>query len=205
MASVCTATQGLEGEVAPADTDFWSGMAAVRQLLVAIGQDPTREGLADTPRRVVKSLLEMTSGYVEEPESILATTFDEVCDEMVVLRNISFQSLCEHHMLPFAGVAHVAYLPGRRVVGLSKLARLVQCYARRLQVQERMTREIADAMMKHLGAAGAAVVVRARHECMINRGIRQPSSEMVTSCVLGKFRDDRAVRDEFLSLISLPG
>lgn len=200
MALVCTAAQNVEGAVG----DPVLGMEAVRQLLLAIGQDPAREGLVDTPRRVIKSLLEMTSGYHDDPAAILATTFDESCDEMVLLRSITFQSMCEHHMLPFVGVAHVAYLPGKRVVGLSKLARLVQCFARRLQVQERMTREIADAMMQHLEAAGAAVVVKARHECMTNRGIRQPGAEMITSCVLGKFREDRAVREEFLALIGLP-
>lgn len=177
-----------------------SALAAVVELLYHIGEDPGREGLLDTPARVARALREMTSGYEEDPAEILGTTFDVACDELVVLRGIRFTSLCEHHMLPFTGTATVGYLPGARVVGLSKLARLVLCFARRLQVQERLTRQVARAIMEHLDAAGAGVVVRAHHHCMGCRGVKQPDAEMVTSAMLGAFRDDPAARAELLAL-----
>lgn len=173
--------------------------AAVATLLKWVGQDPTRDGLRDTPGRVARALREMTSGYCENPASILGTVFAETYDEVVVLRAVSFTSLCEHHLLPFTGAVDLGYIPGK-VVGLSKLARLVDCYARRLQVQERMTREIADAVEKHLEALGVAVVVRAQHSCMACRGVRKAGAEMVTSAMLGAFRTDRAARVEFLAL-----
>ena len=172
---------------------------AVETLLRWMGEDPDRDGLADTPARVAKALREMTTGYLEDPADILSRTFEETSDEMVILRGITFQSMCEHHLLPFVGTATVGYLPGK-VVGISKLARLVNCFARRLQIQERLTRQIADAVEKHLEARGVAVVVRAQHLCMACRGVRQQESEMVTSAMLGTLRTDATSRAEFLRL-----
>jgi len=172
---------------------------AVETLLRWIGEDPDRNGLADTPARVAKALREMTSGYSEDPAEILSRTFEETSDEMVILRGILFQSICEHHLLPFLGTATVGYLPGK-VVGISKLARLVNCFARRLQIQERLTRQIADAVEEHLEARGVAVVIRAQHLCMACRGVRQQESEMVTSAMLGTLRTDATSRSEFLRL-----
>ncbi len=192
MAAVLPTAQGLEDSVAT---------QAVVQLLQWIGERPEREGLLDTPQRVARALREMTRGYHDDPKQILSTTFEVAYDQMVVLREVRFQSLCEHHMLPFMGTASVGYLPRDRVVGLSKLARLVRCYAHRLQVQERMTTEIAEAIAKHLECLGVGVVVRARHSCMGHRGIRQPDAEMVTSAMLGVFRDNSGTRAEFLELI----
>lgn len=169
---------------------------AVRTLLRFVGDDPERDGLLDTPARVARALRELTAGYDEDPAEILSRTFEETSDEMIVLRGISFHSTCEHHLLPFHGEATVAYLPGK-VVGLSKLARLVECFARRLQIQERLTREIADAVETHLEARGAAVLVRAHHLCMECRGVRQQNSEMITSAMRGVFRDDTQARGEF--------
>jgi GTP cyclohydrolase I len=176
-----------------------SAEKAVATLLRFIGEDPSRDGLADTPARVVKAWREMTSGYDDDPAEILSRTFDETSDEMIVLRGISFYSTCEHHMLPFYGTAAVGYLPGR-VVGISKLARLVNCFARRLQIQERMTRQIAEAIETHLEAKGVGVVLRAHHLCMGCRGVRQEETEMVTSSMLGKLRRDPSTRSEFLGL-----
>lgn len=176
------------------------GATAVRLLLEMMGEDPTREGLRDTPERVARAYMEMTSGYDTRPGDILETTFDVSYDEMVILKDIHFISLCEHHMLPFTGEAHVGYMPGERVVGLSKMARLVHCFARRLQVQERMTQQVAEAMMTHLKPRGVAVIVQAHHSCMSCRGVKQESSKMVTSAMLGSMRD-AAQRAEFLQLI----
>ncbi|MDB5096375.1 MAG: folE [Cyanobacteria bacterium RYN_339] len=175
---------------------------ALRQVLRAIGDDPDREGLLDTPDRVIRSWAELFSGYNENPADILKTTFGDVegYDEMVLLKDIPFQSTCEHHMLPFIGKAHVAYLPGERVVGLSKLARLVECFARRLQIQERLTREVAKAIMTHLQPAGCGVVIEAAHGCMSCRGIKKEGATMVTSTLEGDFKNP-ATRAEFLSLI----
>ncbi len=174
---------------------------AVATLLRYIGEDPDRDGLADTPARVVRAWREMTAGYAEDPEEILARTFEETSDELVILSNIAFYSTCEHHLLPFYGTASVGYLPGK-VVGISKLARLVQCFARRLQIQERMTKQIASAIAGHLDARGAGVVIRAHHLCMGCRGTRQPATEMVTSSMLGTLRDDAVSRSEFLRLVN---
>jgi len=174
--------------------------SAVATLLRYIGEDPGRDGLVDTPGRVVRAWREMTAGYAEDPAEILARTFDETSDELVILSNIAFYSTCEHHLLPFYGTASVGYLPGK-VVGISKLARLVQCFARRLQIQERMTKQIASSIAEHLGARGAGVVIRAHHLCMGCRGTRQPATEMVTSSMLGTLRDDPVSRSEFLRLI----
>lgn len=178
-----------------------SAEAAVRSLLLHIGEDPDREGLLKTPARVAKALREMTAGYNDDPDEILSARFDsDGYDEMVLLRGIKFVSLCEHHMLVFAGIASVGYVPGNRVVGISKLARLVQCYAKRLQIQERMTRQIADAIEEHVQPLGCGVVVRARHSCMGCRGVRQPEADMVTSAMTGALRDRPEARAEFLSL-----
>ncbi len=172
---------------------------AVTTILRFIGEDPSRDGLADTPERVLRAWREMTSGYGDDPAEILARTFDETSDEMVVLRNISFHSTCEHHLLPFYGEVSVGYLPGK-VVGISKLARLVDCFARRLQIQERLTRQIADSIEEHLDARGVGVIVRAHHLCMGCRGVRQQNTEMVTSSMLGTLRSDPMARAEFLRL-----
>ena len=173
---------------------------AVTTLLRFIGEDPSRDGLIDTPARVLKAWREMTSGYDDDPAAILARTFDETSDEMVVLRGIGFHSTCEHHLLPFYGQVSVGYLPGK-VVGISKLARLVDCFGRRLQIQERMTRQIAESIEHHLEARGVGVIVRAHHLCMGCRGVRQQTTEMVTSAMLGTLRSDAMARAEFLRLV----
>jgi len=174
---------------------------ALRTLLEVIGEDPDREGLRDTPDRVLRSWEEIFSGYGQDPAEILATTFEEVegYQEFVLLKDIPFHSTCEHHMLPFDGVAHIAYLPDDRVVGLSKLARLVDCFARRLQIQERMTQHIVQALMLHLGAKGAAVMIEGVHGCMTCRGVRKEGSAMVTVAFEGDYQDP-ARRTEFLTL-----
>ncbi|HKO56361.1 MAG TPA: GTP cyclohydrolase I FolE [Thermoanaerobaculia bacterium] len=181
------------------DDDAAAGEQAVETLLRLIGEDPDRDGLRDTPSRVVKALREMTAGYGESPAAILATTFAEHSDELIILRGIDFYSTCEHHLLPFHGVAHVGYLPGK-VVGISKLARLVHCFARRLQIQERMTQQIAHAVETHLEASGVGVVVAAHHLCMGCRGVKQPTSQLITSAMLGTLRSDANTRSEFLRL-----
>jgi GTP cyclohydrolase I len=172
---------------------------AVEVLLRLVGEDPDRDGLRDTPARVVKALLEMTAGYDESPAAILSKTFDEHSDELIVLRGIDFHSMCEHHLLPFQGVAHVGYLPGR-VVGISKLARLVHCFARRLQIQERMTQQVARAVETHLEARGVGVIITAHHLCMGCRGVRLPATQLVTSAMLGTLRSGAETRSEFLRL-----
>jgi GTP cyclohydrolase I len=170
---------------------------AITTLLRYIGEDPSRDGLRDAPTRVARAWREMTRGYEDDPAEILARTFEESSDEMIVLRGISFYSTCEHHLLPFYGTATVGYLPGK-VVGISKLARLVECFARRLQIQERMTRQIAEAIETHLDARGVGVILRAHHLCMGCRGVRQEETEMVTSSMLGTLRSDATSRSEFL-------
>ena len=172
---------------------------AVRELLLYIGEDPTREGLLETPARVARAMREMTGGYHERPEDVLGTMFNERCDELVAVTGIEFVSLCEHHLLPFTGTASVGYLPDGKVVGLSKLGRVVDLYARRLQVQERMTSQIADSIMGIVQPQGVGVVVRAAHSCMSCRGVRKTST-MVTSAMLGDFRDNAQLRAEFLAL-----
>ncbi len=172
---------------------------AVDVLLRFVGEDPERDGLQETPARVVRAFVEMTAGYGESPAEILSKTFAEHSDELIVLRGIDFHSTCEHHLLPFQGVAHVGYLPGK-VVGISKLARLVQCFARRLQIQERMTQQIAHAIETHLEARGVGVIVTAHHLCMGGRGVKLPASELVTSAMLGTLRSDAGTRSEFLRL-----
>jgi GTP cyclohydrolase I len=180
-----------ETEQAPED--------AIVRVLTWLGEDPRRDGLRDTPARVLKAFREMTAGYHESPVDILTRQFDVGYDELVIVRAIPFWSLCEHHLLPFSGDAVVGYLPSDRVVGLSKIVRLVECFARRLQVQERLTVQIADALMTHLVTRGAGVVLRARHACMEVRGVRAPA-DTVTSAMLGVFRDDAKARAELLAL-----
>lgn len=172
----------------------------MRAVFRSLGEcDPNRDGLADTPRRIAKAWLEMTAGYAEDPEQILSTTFAVPHDEVIVVRDVPFWSLCEHHLLPFHGVAHVAYLPGDRIVGLSKIPRLVRCFARRLQVQERLTDEIAVTLMDTLDARGAAAILRATHTCMAARGVGV-EGQMVTSSLQGEFRNP-ALRSEFMALV----
>ncbi len=177
--------------------------ASVRKLIQWAGDDPDREGLLDTPKRVVKAFEEFFSGYAINPTEYLERTFEETdgYDEMILLRDISFISHCEHHILPVIGKAHVAYLPDRRVVGISKLARVVEAFAKRLQIQERMTAQIANAIKDALQPHGIAVVIEAEHQCMTTRGVMKPGVSMVTSRMLGAFRDDAKTRLEFESII----
>ena len=176
---------------------------AVRTLLRWAGDDPAREGLQGTPDRVVRSYEEFFAGYAEDPVEILSRTFEEVAgyDELVLLKGIRLESHCEHHMVPIIGVAHVAYLPRNRVVGISKLARVVEAYAKRLQIQEKLTAEIANAVDSVLQPRGVAVVIEAAHQCMTTRGVHKPDVEMVTSRMLGAFRENAETRREFLALI----
>ncbi|WP_211452033.1 GTP cyclohydrolase I FolE [Collimonas antrihumi] len=178
--------------------------SAIRTLLRWAGDDPDREGLLDTPARVARAYEEFFAGYSKDPVEILSTTFSEVegYDEMVVLTGIRFESHCEHHMAPIIGKAHVAYLPDHRVVGISKLARLVDIFAKRLQIQEKMTVQIADTLQQVLLPKGVAVVIEASHGCMTTRGIHKPGTNLVTSRMLGAFRDDPSTRREFMSIIS---
>jgi GTP cyclohydrolase I len=174
----------------------------LREILRRVGDDPDREGLQQTPARIVRSWKEIFGGYTERAEDVLVTQFQaEQYDEMVLLRNIEFFSTCEHHMLPFSGKAHVAYLPNEKIVGLSKLARLTDMYARRLQVQERLTYQIATELERVLKPKGVAVMIEAKHQCMCSRGVRKRGGEMVTSCLLGAFKENLASRTEFLALV----
>jgi GTP cyclohydrolase IA len=183
--------------------DHARASAAVRELLIAVGEDPDRPGLLDTPDRVARAYAETFAGLWQDPGDILATTFDEDHDELVLVKDIPMYSTCEHHLVPFHGVAHVGYIPGvdGRVTGLSKLARLVEVYARRPQVQERMTSQIADALADVLKPRGVLVVIEAEHLCMAMRGIRKPGSRTVTSAVRGIFRENAATRSEAMSLV----
>jgi GTP cyclohydrolase IA len=177
--------------------------AAVREILAAIGEDPDRPGLQDTPARVARAYAETFAGLAHDPADVLATTFDEGHDELVLVKDIAMYSTCEHHLVPFHGVAHVGYIPGYdgRVTGLSKLARLVEVYARRPQVQERMTRQIADSLYEVLKPRGVIVVIEAEHLCMAMRGVRKPGTRTMTSAVRGIFRENAATRSEAMSLI----
>ncbi|MGY1679727.1 GTP cyclohydrolase I FolE [Geodermatophilus sp. SYSU D01176] len=183
--------------------DLERAAAAVRELLLAVGEDPDRPGLQETPGRVARAYAETFAGLWEDPAAVLATTFDEDHDEMVLVKDIPMYSTCEHHLVPFHGVAHIGYIPGEdgRVTGLSKLARLVEVYARRPQVQERMTSQIADALADVLKPRGVLVVIEAEHLCMAMRGIRKPGSSTVTSAVRGIFRESPATRSEAMSLV----
>jgi GTP cyclohydrolase I len=174
----------------------------IKDLLKELGEDPDREGLRKTPERVAQSLGYLTSGYTKTAEEVLnGAIFTESYDEMVVVKDIEVYSLCEHHLLPFFGKAHVAYLPAGRIIGLSKLARLVDVFARRLQVQERLTTQIAEALQQALQPAGVGVVIEASHFCMMMRGVEKQNSMAITSCMLGTFRSRRETREEFLHLI----
>jgi GTP cyclohydrolase I len=173
-----------------------------REVLVRIGEDPEREGLLNTPTRMARAMEFLTKGYKDDPEAVLrGALFTENYDEMVIVKDIEMFSLCEHHMLPFFGKVHVAYIPNGKVIGLSKLARLVEIYSRRLQVQERMTTQIADTMMRIVEPQGVGVVVEARHLCMMMRGVEKQHSAAITSSMLGVFRDCAQTREEFLALI----
>lgn len=175
---------------------------AVASMLRELDPDPAREGLRDTPRRVEKAFRFYTSGYAQDPKKVIGDAlFEAETDEMVVVRNIELYSLCEHHLAPFFGKAHVAYIPGKKIVGLSKIARVVEIYARRLQVQERLTMQVAEALQEVLEPRGVGVVIEASHLCMMMRGVEKQNSSTVTSCLLGLFRKDERTRAEFLQLV----
>ena len=188
-------------EMAPANVDVPRIERAVREILLAVGEDPDREGLQKTPNRVARAYGELMAGLKIDPRYHLKTVFHERYDEVVLLRDVEFHSLCEHHLLPFTGRAHVAYLPDGKVVGLSKLARLVEGFARRPQVQERLTGQIADALMEELNPIGAACVIEAVHTCMTIRGAKKHGSTMVTSALRGIFKENPASRSEILALM----
>ncbi|MEY9993249.1 GTP cyclohydrolase I [Streptomyces sp. V4I8] len=192
----------LDGEGRIGEFDEKRAENAVRELLIAVGEDPDREGLRETPARVARAYRELLAGLWQEPEEVLTTTFDIGHDEMVLVKDIEIVSQCEHHLLPFHGVAHIGYIPAEsgKITGLSKLARLVDVFARRLQVQERLTTQIADSLMKILEARGVIVVIEAEHMCMSMRGIRKPGAKTTTSAVRGQLRD-ATTRAEAMSLI----
>lgn len=175
----------------------------VRSIISLLGEDPNREGLRRTPERFEKAMRFLTSGYRQDPEKLLNGAMFKVCyDEMVVVKDIEVYSMCEHHLLPFFGRCHVAYMPSKKVIGLSKIARLVNMYSRRLQIQERLTNQIAGAIQQWISPEGVGVIVEARHLCMVMRGVEKQRSSAVTSAMLGVFRDNKQTRDEFLALVS---
>lgn len=176
-------------------------MRAVREIIAAVGEDPDREGLRGTPRRIAETYQEVFAGLGVDPKEYLTVGFEEGHEEMVIIRNIPFYSLCEHHFLPFHGVAHVGYIPDGRVVGISKLARVVDAYAKRPQLQERLTSQIADCIVQGLNPDGVAVVIEAEHTCMTMRGVKKPGSRVVTSAMRGRFRRHAVTRAEFLALV----
>ncbi|MFL5240907.1 MAG: GTP cyclohydrolase I FolE [Gemmataceae bacterium] len=199
------------GANAPAETDGSPNSirvdharirAAVREILLAVGENPDREGLAETPDRVARMYAELFSGLHKDPRELLQKTFTQKYDEMVLVKDIGFESMCEHHLLPFRGKAHVAYLPNGRIVGLSKIPRVVEVLARRPQVQERMTEQLADLLMLELDARGVGVVMEASHSCMTIRGVRKPGSLCTTSAMRGSFKTNHVTRTEFLGLIA---
>jgi len=176
--------------------------ALMRRIIEMLGEDPNREGLKNTPERYEKAMRFLTKGYDQDPEKVLnGATFSVCYDQMVVVKDIEMYSLCEHHLLPFFGKCHVAYLPNKKVVGLSKIPRLVNLYSRRLQIQERLTNQIAQAIEKAIAPIGVGVVIEARHMCMVMRGVEKQNSQAVTSAMLGAFRDNQQTREEFLALI----
>ena len=196
-------SHGQESSVpVPSEVGQEEMIEAVRTLLLGVGEDPEREGLLKTPKRVAEALRFLTSGYTQSLEELLnGAIFDEGHNEMVLVRDISVFSMCEHHMLPFMGRVHIAYIPNQKVVGLSKLARISEMYSRRLQVQERLTRQIAEAVQTILEPKGVAVVMEASHMCMTMRGVQKPGAWTVTSAMLGVFQDEQKTREEFLNLI----
>lgn len=198
---LATATQILPRRDQSNGRDRETIIATVRTLIAQLGLDPTDDGLFDTPRRIADIYAEMFAGLDQDPRAQLQVQFDEGHDEMVILRDIPFYSMCEHHFLPFHGQAHVGYLPAGRIVGLSKIARAVEIFARRPQVQERLTTQISDCLEETLGARGVGVVIEAEHLCMTARGVRKPGAIMVTSSMRGTFREDATTRAEFLRLI----
>ena len=185
----------------PARLDLETAEESVRTLIRSIGEDPDRDGLRDTPRRIVAMYRELFDGLDQDPVAVLSVGFEEGHDEMVILREVPFYSMCEHHFMPFHGEAHVGYLPDGRIVGLSKIARALEIFARRPQVQERLTTELADCIEEVLQARGVGVVIEAEHTCMTARGVRKPGSKMVTSAMRGLFKSDANTRQEFLGLI----
>lgn len=200
--------EGISNEECLSDTvacrpDQSEVEAAVRTLLRWAGDDPEREGLRDTPKRVALAYREFFAGYDVDPTELLARTFEEAGDynEMVMLRDVAFQSHCEHHLVPIIGTAHVAYIPNDRVVGISKLARVVDAFAKRLQIQERFTAQIADAIENVLAPRGVAVVIEAQHQCMTTRGVKKPGVSMITKCMRGAFEEDTGLRAEFLGML----
>jgi GTP cyclohydrolase I len=198
-----TRSQNNSVKFAPAQFDQERAEKAVRELLIAVGEDPDRHGLEETPARVARAYKELFAGLYTDPDTVLDTTFDEQHDELVLVKQIPMYSTCEHHLVSFHGVAHVGYIPGEdgRVTGLSKIARLVDLYAKRPQVQERLTAQIADALMRKLNPRGAIVIVEAEHLCMAMRGVRKPGAVTTTSAVRGQFKTDNASRSEALDLI----
>jgi GTP cyclohydrolase I len=184
-----------------AEMDFARIERAVREILIAVGEDPDREGLRRTPARVARMYAEMFAGLHEDPEKLLATTFDENHHEMVVLRDIPFSSMCEHHLMPFEGKAHIAYIPGGQIVGLSKLARIVDSFSKRPQVQERLTSQIADLLADRVHVRGCAVVIEAVHTCMTCRGVKKAGSVMVTSALRGIMHSNQSTRSEAMALL----
>jgi len=185
----------------PTPVDHERIRKAVREILLAVGEDPDREGLRETPDRVARMYAELFSGLHKDPAAPLRKTFTEKYDEMVLVKDITFESVCEHHLLPFMGKAHVGYLPNGKIVGLSKIPRVVEILARRPQVQERMTEELADLLMKELDAKGVGVILEATHTCMTIRGVRKPGSTFTTSAVRGVFKTNQSTRNEFMALI----
>jgi GTP cyclohydrolase IA len=198
-ASRCSADE--DGQIVAAGVDLPRIERAVREILAAVGEDPDREGLLETPARVARMYAELFSGLKQDPREHLKKFFIEKYDEIVLVRDISFNSMCEHHMLPFMGRAHIGYLPNGRVIGLSKLARVVEVVSKRPQVQERMTEEIANLLVEELDAKGVAVVIEATHSCMSIRGVRKPGSVCVTSAMKGVFRANLSSRSEVMTLI----